>query len=137
AIRGKGAPGEVEVIAPESLPELRASRADLDQIGAAPRPAQRDVGIPEQQAHVGRYERLAVGAWLSLLDEAHARRVAGGEPRAGRARAAGRGRDSPRGGAGAGGGAGAAAAAIASTATTAWNLNPSFGLRELTMKPAT
>jgi hypothetical protein len=32
--------------------------------------------------------------------------------------------------------AGAAAAAIATAASTAWNLNPSFGLRELTMKGA-
>ena len=75
----EGVAGKVEVVAPEPAAEIGAGWSDLEEIGAVPRPAQHDVGIPEHEAHVGRHECLAVSARLCLFDETDDRCVPIGE----------------------------------------------------------
>jgi hypothetical protein len=65
----------------EAVPQVLRPRADLHQIGRAPRPAQRDGRlVVEQQVDVQRVVRLARAlAFLLLLDQADDGRKALGE----------------------------------------------------------
>ncbi len=63
----------------EAADEILRDRADLHEVGGVPRPSERDGVLAEQPVDVGRDERLAVSAFLVLLDDPHDRREALGE----------------------------------------------------------
>ena len=90
---------EVEVILVEPGPEVAGARPDLHEVGARPRPAQRDRRLVEEQIDVDRDVRLPGAAALGLIDEPHDRGVARRERRlVRRRRGGGRRRGHPRGG---------------------------------------
>ena len=76
AARVERVPGEVEVVLVEPAGEVVCCRPDLDEVAAAPGPAQRDGGLVEEEIDVQRFVRLARPAFLGLLDEADHRCVA-------------------------------------------------------------
>jgi hypothetical protein len=79
AARVERVPGEVEVVLVEPAGEVVRGRPDLDEVAAAPGPAQRDRRLVEEEIDVQRLVRLARPAFLGLLDESDDRRVALGE----------------------------------------------------------
>ena len=90
---------EVEVILVEPGPEVAGARPDLHEVGARPRPAQRDRRLVEEQIDVDRDVRLPGAASLGLIDEPHDGGVARRERRlVRRRRGGGRRRGHPRGG---------------------------------------
>ncbi len=76
AAGAKRIPGEVEVVAVEPATQLGPRRTDRDQVGVAPRPAQRDRVVAEDDVDVDRPVRLARSAHLLLLHELEHRREA-------------------------------------------------------------
>ena len=70
--------GEVEVVL-EPLDEVLRRRRDLHEVGATPRPAERDRLLVEEEIDVGRDVRLAVAALVHLLDDSYDGCVALGE----------------------------------------------------------
>ncbi len=90
---------EVEVILVEPGPEVAGARPDLHEVGARPRPAQRDRRLVEEQIDVDRDVRLPGAAALGLIDEPDDGGVARRERRlVRRRRGGGRRRGHPRGG---------------------------------------
>ena len=81
AARIEGVPGEVEVVLVEVAGQILRRRRDLDQVSGAPRAAESNGLLVEEQVDVDRLVRLAVPAVLSLRDEPHHRGVALGERR--------------------------------------------------------
>ena len=79
AARVERVSGEVEVVLVEPAGEVLGGRPDLDEVAAAPGPAQRDCRLVEEEIDVQRLVRLSGPAFLELLDEADDRRVALGE----------------------------------------------------------
>ncbi len=79
AARVERVSGEVEVVLVQAVREVVGRRRDLDEVAAAPGPAQRDRGLVEEEVDVQRLVRLTGPAFLELLDEADHRCVALGE----------------------------------------------------------
>ena len=67
----EGVAREVEVVVVEAAGEVGAGRRDLDEVGAAPRPAQRDGGISQQRVDVHRQIGLARTAVAIRRDPEH------------------------------------------------------------------
>ena len=79
APRVEGVPGEVEVVFEEVAGHILRCGGDLDQVSGAPRPAESNGLLAEQQVDVDRLVRLAVPAVLSLRDKPHHRGIALGK----------------------------------------------------------